>query len=247
MIRVLVNGAKGRMGSLAAQSVAADPELKLVGTTDKEDDLVAAVRDSKAQVVVDFTIASAGYRNFQKIIEAGAHPVVGTSGFNQEQVTQLRLLCLEKALGGLIAPNFAIGAVLMMRFAEEAAKYMPYVEIIETHHEKKLDAPSGTATRTAEMIATARNAPAAKRIEDEELIEGVRGGIVAGVRVHSVRMPGFIAHQRVIFGAAGQTLTLEHNSADRESFMGGVCLAAKKIVGSRELFYGLEKLMFSLL
>lgn len=244
MTRVLVNGAKGKMGSTTVTAVEKDPDLILVGQTDRGDDLAQAIKDSRAEVVVDFTIASVGYENFVKIVEAGAHPVAGTSGFNEEQVVRLKELCHQKGLGGLIAPNFSIGGVLMMRLAQEAAKYMPHVEIIEAHHEQKLDAPSGTAIRTAEMIRAAvadSDIPADK---GKELVSGVRGGRANDITIHSVRLPGFLAQQRVIFGSIGQTLTIEHNSINRESFMTGVCLSAKKIVGKKELFYGLEELLF---
>lgn len=245
MIRVLVNGAKGRMGSMSCASIEADPELNLVGQADRDDNLEQRIRDTGAQVVVDFTNASVGAEMFKKIVEAGAYPVSGTSGFNQEQVAALKKFCAEKNRGGLIAPNFSIGGVLMMKFAQEAAKYMPDVEIIEAHHEKKLDAPSGTAVRTAEMIAEARGTnKTSVPAESKEMIAGVRGGKAKDIPIHSIRLPGFLATQRVIFGSLGQTLTIEHNSINRESFMMGVCLAAKKIVGTTELFYGLEELIF---
>jgi len=243
MTRVLVNGFKGRMGSTTVAAVNDDPDLTLVGQTDKGDDLVKVIKDSNAEVVIDFTIASVGYENFLKILEGGAHPVMGTSGFNQEQVEKLKALCLQKGIGALIAPNFSVGGVLMMKFAQEAAKYLPYVEIIEAHHEKKLDAPSGTAVRTAEMIRDAMgDKPSIPK--GKELVEGVRGGMSNGITIHSLRLPGFLAQQRVIFGSVGQTLTLEHNSIGRDSFMSGVCLAARKIVGKKELLYGLEELLF---
>ncbi|MDD4616118.1 MAG: 4-hydroxy-tetrahydrodipicolinate reductase [Alphaproteobacteria bacterium] len=242
-IPVLVNGAKGKMGTMTVNAVNADPELTLVGTTDKGDDLVAEIRKSKAKVVVDFTNAVVGHDNFLKIIEAGAHPVMGTSGFKKEQVAQLTELCQRKGIGGLIAPNFAIGAVLMMRFAKEAAPYMDYVEIIESHHEKKLDAPSGTAVRTAELIAEARQAFGVQAPAEKPDAEDARGGLYSSIRIHSVRMPGYVANQRVVFGGTGQTLTIEHNSLDRESFRAGVILAIKKIVGTKDLAYGLEELL----
>ncbi|MDD3371574.1 MAG: 4-hydroxy-tetrahydrodipicolinate reductase [Alphaproteobacteria bacterium] len=242
-ISVLVNGAKGKMGTMTVNAVKADPELVLVGETDRDDDLVAAIKATKAQVVVDFTMASTGYANFLKIIEGGAHPVMGTSGFKKEQVAELKALCQKSGIGGLIAPNFAIGAVLMMRFAKEAAQYLPYVEIIESHHEKKMDAPSGTAVRTAEMIAETRQAFGLQPPAEKENAEVARGELFSNVRVHSVRMPGYVANQRVVFGGTGQTLVIEHNSLDRESFRAGVILATKKIAGKKELFYGLEELL----
>lgn len=245
MTRVLVNGAKGKMGSMACASVEADPALTLVGKTDLGDDLISAIKDCRAEVVVDLTIASVGVDNFTKIIEAGAHPVVGTSGFDKEQVKKLSALCEKKGIGALIAPNFSVGAVLMMKFAQAAAKYMPKVEIIEAHHDQKLDAPSGTAIRTAEMILEEIGSGKTSSGNSEETIKGVRGGKVDGVSIHSIRLPGFLAQQRVIFGSVGQTLTIEHNSISRESFMTGICMSAQKIVGTNKLFYGLEELLFS--
>jgi len=244
MTRVIVNGAKGKMGAMTVQFVQADPELTLVGETDRGDNLLDEIRRTKAQVVVDFTNASVGYDNFLTILEGGAHPVVGTSGFNKEQVATLGAICREKKIGALIAPNFAIGAVLMMKFAKEAAKYMPHVEIVEGHHEQKLDAPSGTAIRTAELIREGMGEvePAPER--GEELIRGSRGGRASGIPVHAIRLPGIVAQERVIFGDVGQTLVLEHTSINRECFMSGVCIAAKKIVGTTDLLYGLEELIF---
>jgi 4-hydroxy-tetrahydrodipicolinate reductase len=244
MTRVLVNGAKGKMGTITVASVKADLALTLVGQTDKGDNLAQAIKESRADVVIDFTNASVGYDSFVKIVESGAHPVAGTSGFNEDQVAELRQLCGKKGIGGLIAPNFSIGGVLMMKFAEEAAKYFPNVEIVEAHHDQKLDAPSGTALRTAEMIHQAIGKDTEAQDKSKELITGVRGGRAAGIPIHSIRLPGFLAHQRVIFGSVGQTLTIEHTSINRESFMTGVCLAAKKIVGEKELYYGLEELLF---
>ncbi len=244
MVRVLVNGAKGKMGTMSVAAIGKDPALTLVGQADKGDDLVKLVKETKAEVVVDFTTADVGYESFVKIIDAGAHPVVGTSGFNQEQIEKLADLCRSKKIGALIAPNFSIGGVLMMKFAQEAAKYLPNVEIVEAHHEQKIDAPSGTAVRTAEMINQVRNKQAAATAASKETIPGVRGGALDGVTIHSIRLPGFLAHQRVIFGSVGQTLTIEHASINRESFMSAVCLASQKIVGKTNLIYGLENLLF---
>ncbi len=244
MVRVLVNGAKGKMGRMTVEAVKADPALSLVGETDIGDDLIQSIMESGAEVVVDFTIASAAYENFVKILDAGAHPVAGTSGFDKAQVEKLADICRAKKIGGLIAPNFSIGAVLMMKFAQEAAKYIPNAEIVEAHHEQKLDAPSGTAVRTAEMMAEAAALNKAVPKTAKETLAGARGGCLGGIPIHSIRLPGFLAHQRVIFGSAGETLTLEHSSIDRKCFMPGVRLAAQKIVGEKELFYGLETLLF---
>ncbi|MCL2473543.1 MAG: 4-hydroxy-tetrahydrodipicolinate reductase [Alphaproteobacteria bacterium] len=243
MISVLINGAKGRMGTLAAGAISSDSDFALVGQTDKEDNLEEAIKAYKPQVVIDFTFAGLGHENFLKIINAGAQPVIGTSGFTGEQVASLRKVCDEKKIGGIIVPNFAIGAVLLMKFAKEAAKYMPYVEIIESHHEKKLDAPSGTAVRTAELIAEGR-AEAAMQVPGElGEINEFRGGEVRGVRIHSIRRTGVIAQEKVIFGDTGQTLSIEHDSSDRSSFSAGIRLAAKNIVGKKTLLYGLEEVM----
>lgn len=241
MIQVLVNGAKGKMGQEVVRAVRADSELELVAETDLQDDLASSIMSSRAQVVVDFTTASAGFENAKKILAAGARPVIGTSGFTEGQVGELQRAARAKGLGGVIAPNFAIGAVLLMKFAQEAARYMPQVEVIELHHDKKADAPSGTAVKTAEMISAVIPQQAPR--EEHELFEGARGATVGKVRVHSVRLPGFVAHQEVILGGLGQILTLRHDSISRESFMPGVCLACKRVVETDQLHYGLEHLM----
>ncbi len=242
MIKVLVNGAKGRMGQEVVAAIQADEELELAGETDVGDNLAQAIKQSKAKVVVDFTTASAGLTNAAAIIESGAHPVIGTSGFREEQVQELQTKAKARELGGLIAPNFAIGAVLMMKFAREAAKYLPNVEIIELHHDGKADSPSGTALRTAEMMAQAR-AKTPSSIKESFIIPGARGAELTGIHIHSIRLPGLVAHQQVIFGGLAQTLTIQHDSIHRKSFMPGVVLACKKVVGIKELVYGLENLL----
>ena len=242
MIKVIVNGAKGRMGSEAVNAVNKDEALQLVGQCDFGDDLAALIKETDAQVVVDLTAASAGFNNTQTILNAGACPVIGTSGFQVEQVKQLQALAAEKQLGGLIAPNFSIGAVLMMKFSAEAAKYLPDAEVIEAHSPQKEESPSGTGIRTAELIAAART-KATTPCSDKELIEGARGAELHGVKLHSVRLPGVVAQQTVFFGGLSETLKIEHNSQHRESFMPGICLACKEVVKHQELVYGLEHLM----
>ena len=242
MIKVIVNGAKGRMGSEAVNAVNKDEALQLVGQCDFGDDLAALIKQTSAQVVVDLTAASAGFSNTQTILNAGACPVIGTSGFQVEQVKQLQALAAEKQLGGLIAPNFSIGAVLMMKFSAEAAKYLPDAEVIEAHSPQKEESPSGTGIRTAELIAAART-KATTPCSDKELIEGARGAELHGVKLHSVRLPGVVAQQTVFFGGLSETLKIEHNSQHRESFMPGICLACKEVVKHKELVYGLEHLM----
>ncbi|BCE03511.1 4-hydroxy-tetrahydrodipicolinate reductase [Marinicellulosiphila megalodicopiae] len=243
MITVIVNGANGRMGSQACEAIKNDPDLELIGQIDYQDDLQKTIETLKPQVVVDLTIASAGFANAQTILNAGARPVIGTSGFLQEQVEKLQALAKSKSLGGLIAPNFSVGAVLMMKFAGEAAKYMPDVEVIEAHSPQKEESPSGTGLRTAEIINAART-QAPTPTSDKELIEGARGAELEGVKLHSVRLPGVVAQQTVFFGGTGETLKIEHNSQSRESFMPGICLACKKVVDRNELAYGLEHLLF---
>ena len=242
-IRVLVNGAKGRMGQEVVKAVTVASDLELVDQTDLGDDLIARIKASQAQAVVDFTTAAVAFENTRKILEAGVHPVVGTSGLLAEQVAELQQLAEDKGIGGLIAPNFAIGAVLLMKYAQDAAKYLPDVEVIELHHNRKADAPSGTAVKTAQLIAEARQEIPKALVQEKELFEGARGSEVHGVRVHSLRLPGLVAHQEVIFGGTGETLTIRHDSIHRESFMPGVCLACRKVIGTQQLFYGLEHLL----
>ncbi len=242
MVRVLVNGAKGKMGQEVVRAVDADPALTLVAQTDVGDDLTAVIKNSGAEVVVDFTTAHSGLKNTEIILAAGVRPVIGTSGFKEPDVKRLQALAAEKKLGGVIAPNFAIGAVLMMKFAQEAAKHMPDAEIIELHHDAKADSPSGTAVRTAEMIAASRAKKPEKRNE-LAIIPGARGAELDGVHIHSVRLSGFVAHQEVVFGGKGQTLRIRHDSNSRESFMPGVCLACREVMKRSELYYGLEYLL----
>ena len=242
-IRVLVNGAKGRMGATVVGAVSADPALKLVDQCDMGDDLALRIGTSGAQVVVDFTTPDAAYPNTRAILESGAHPVVGTTGFLPAQIKELQALAREKAVGGLIAPNFAIGAVLMMQFSAEAAKHLPHVEIIELHHDGKVEAPSGTAIKTAELIQAARPLAPEPLVPSRELAPGARGAQSYPVPIHSVRLPGHVAHQEVILGGLGESLRIRHDSISRESFMPGVVLAIKKVLGSGELLYGLEHLL----
>ena len=242
-IRVLVNGAKGRMGQEVVKAVTVASDLELVDQTDLGDDLIARIKASQAQAVVDFTTAAVAFENTLKILEAGVHPVIGTSGLLAEQVAELQQLAEDKGIGGLIAPNFAIGAVLLMKYAQDAAKYLPDVEVIELHHNRKADAPSGTAVKTSQLIAEARQEIPKALVQEKELFEGARGSEVHGVRVHSLRLPGLVAHQEVIFGGTGETLTIRHDSIHRESFMPGVCLACRKVIGTQQLFYGLEHLL----
>ena len=241
-IRVIVNGAHGKMGVLACSALQAHPDFDLVAGLGRGDDLVGTIEKVRAQVVVDLTRADCVYENSLAIINSGAHPVIGSSGLQDTQIEYLQQLCQEKHLGGVIAPNFSIAACLMMRFAAEAAAYFSEVEIIEAHHQQKLDAPSGTALKTAEMIADARKLPR-NELPLRELIPGARGGTHHQVNIHSLRLPGILARQQVIFGSPGETLTISHDSMDRASFMPGVILACQRVQTIQSLYYGLEHLL----
>ncbi|MCB4929222.1 4-hydroxy-tetrahydrodipicolinate reductase [Streptococcus mutans] len=253
-IKVIVAGFKGRMGSTAVDMIKNDSELELAALLDpfaaeKEIDGVPVFTDKSdlvgldAEVWVDFTIPKVAYENTHFALENGFRPVVGTTGFTQEQIADLMTLSADKKLGGLIAPNFAIGAVLLMKFAAKASKYFPDLEIIELHHDKKKDAPSGTAVKTAELIREARAYKKQGAADEEETLVGARGAEFDGFRIHSVRLPGLVAHQEVIFGAQGEGLTLRHDSYDRISFMSGVNLGIKEVVQREQLVYGLEHLL----
>lgn len=249
-ITVAVSGARGRMGLEVVQAVGGAPGLTLVGEADLGDDLAGLLARTRPTALVDFTVPESALGNIETALAHGVVPVVGTTGLGPDEIAHVRELCRTHKTGALIAPNFAIGAVLMMRFAQEAAKYMPDAEIIEMHHERKLDAPSGTAVKTAEMIAEGRAgaAPTALPADAFEKIAGSRGGKGVGdVPVHSVRLPGFVASQMVIFGGLGQTLTIRHDSIDRKSFMPGVLLAVRHApqlaANGGQLVYGLENLL----
>ena len=230
------------MGQESVKAVSKDPDLDLVAQTDLGDKLPGIIDQTKAQVVVDFTTASAAMKNADCIIESGARPVIGTSGLLPEQVAELQKLCNKQNLGGIIVPNFAIGAVLMMKYSQDAAKYFPHVEVIEMHHDRKADAPSGTAIKTANLLAESRGS-APPTVDEKEILSGARGANAENIRIHSVRLPGLVAHQEVIFGGQSQTLTIRHDSIHRDSFMPGVCLACKKVMDLNELVYGLEHLL----
>ncbi|MGL5741555.1 MAG: 4-hydroxy-tetrahydrodipicolinate reductase [Legionella sp.] len=242
LTRVIVNGAQGKMGSLACDTLNNHKDFELVAQLGKEDNLAQAIAATKAQIVVDLTRADCVYPNCLTIINHGAHPVIGTSGLLPEQIKELTGLCEIRRLGGIIVPNFSISAVLMMLFAAKAAEYLPEVEIIEAHHQQKLDAPSGTALKTAEIIAAARKEPK-NQLNLKELIPGARGGSHYDVPIHSIRLPGVIARQQVIFGSLGETLTITDDCIDRRSFMPGVVLSCQNVLELTTLVYGLEHLL----
>jgi 4-hydroxy-tetrahydrodipicolinate reductase len=245
MINVAVLGARGRMGSEVVKAVEATDGLALVAALDLGDSL-EQLKGSAAHVVVDFTTPDSVMGNLEFLINNGINVVVGTTGFDDAKLATVKgWLAQNPSVGVLIAPNFAIGAVLMMEFAEKAARYFESAEIIELHHPAKVDAPSGTATRTAELMSAARKAAGLGAMPDATTtaLDGARGAIVGEIPVHSVRARGLVAHQEVLFGGLGETLTIRHDSIDRAGFMPGVILGVRKIVNSPGLTHGLDKFM----
>ncbi len=261
-INVAVNGSYGRMGREVCRAILEEEGLELAGAFDlhghgedigevlgkqKLGILIQELNrevlaEGKTQVIVDFTTPMAVMNNIQLSLNCGIRPIVGTTGITQVDLKLINEWVEQAGLSAVIAPNFALGAVLMMKFASLAARYLNQAEIIELHHDQKIDAPSGTALKTAEMIAAGRGAEPRKR--DELLkLPGARGATAENVHIHSVRLEGLIAHQEVLFGGLGQTLSIRHDSYDRKSFMPGVILAIKKITGFRGMVYGLENLL----
>lgn len=243
--KVGVLGARGKVGTAICETVRDAEDLELVAEVDQGDPLDALV-DSGAEVVVDFTHPDVVMDNLEYCVANGIHAVVGTTGFTEDRFATLRgWLEDSPGTGVLVAPNFAIGAILMMRFAVQAAKYFPSAEIVELHHPNKADAPSGTAHRTAAMMAAARReaglGPSPDATSTE--LDGARGADVDGIRVHSVRLSGLVAHQEVLLGTQGETLTLRHDSLDRTSFAPGVLLGVRSIAGAPGLTVGLDSFM----
>jgi 4-hydroxy-tetrahydrodipicolinate reductase len=245
MINVAVLGARGRMGSEVVKAVEAAEGLALVAALDMGDSL-EQLKGSAAHVVVDFTTPDSVMANLEFLIDNGMNVVVGTTGFDDAKLATVKgWLAQNPSVGVLIAPNFAIGAVLMMEFAAKAAQYFESAEVIELHHPAKVDAPSGTAARTAELMGAARKDAGLGAMPDATTtaIDGARGALVAGIPVHSVRARGLVAHQEVLFGGLGETLTIRHDSIDRAGFMPGVILGVRKIVNTPGLTHGLDKFM----
>ncbi len=244
-IRVLVNGAFGKMGRPCVEAVNQDSDLILVAKTGREHDLAAEIKQHQPDVVVDLTNAECVLKNLQLIIESGARPVVGTSGLLKDQVELMQKKCASLQRGGIIAPNFALGAVLMMKHAQEIAKYFSSVEIIEMHHDRKGDSPSGTAVRTAEMLSETLDTRSPKNtpLNTKETIADARGANYQDIHIHAVRLPGLVANQQIIFGGLGETLTIRHDTIDRLCFMPGIMLACKKVMELNRLVYGLENVL----
>lgn len=259
--RVLVNGAGGRMGREVVRAVSAQDDMAVAATVDRTrvgedagrvagidslsviitDSLTDAIAQASPDVMVDFTLPDAVMGNVRTAVKAGLPCVVGASGLIEQNFHELSALCEEHRAPALVAPNFAIGAVLMMQFAAQAAKHFDSAEIIELHHADKADAPSATAVRTAQLMASLPGS----RFAGVESSDGrfARGHAQGGVHIHSIRLPGLVAHQEVIFGGLGQTLTIRHDSVSRESFMPGVLLAIRKVTGLRGLVVGLEHIL----
>ena len=242
-MRVAVLGAKGKVGATMVDAVQNAADLELSAQVDAGDPLTL-LTDSNTEVVIDFTHPDVVMDNLKFLIDNGIHAVVGTTGFTDERLAQVReWLAANPEVAVLIAPNFAIGAVLSMHFAKQAARHFESVEVIELHHPHKADAPSGTATRTAKLIAEARKGLPPNPDATSTGLEGARGADVDGVPVHSVRLAGLVAHQEVLFGTQGETLTIRHDSLDRASFVPGVLLGVRKVAERPGLTIGIEPLL----
>jgi 4-hydroxy-tetrahydrodipicolinate reductase len=244
-IKVGVLGARGRMGAEVVNSVNTAVDLELAAALDIGDSLDLII-DAGVEVVVDFTHPDSVLANLEFLIAKGIHAVVGTTGFDQARLDQVeQLLAINQGVGVLIAPNFGLGAILMMKFAEQAASFFESVEIVELHHPNKVDAPSGTARRTAELIAKARTAVGLGDQPDatSTSLEGARGANVDGVHIHSVRLRGLVAHQEVLFGSMGETLTIRHDSFDRTGFMPGVLVGIRNVAKHPGLTHGLDNFL----
>lgn len=255
----MVAGALGRMGQEVCRAVAGQPDLELAGGADPRADsgssagipagtpLVTSVVEGIARwrprVMVDFTTPTAAMANVRAALGAGVSPVVGTTGIAAENLAEIRQRAEAAGLGAVVAPNFALGAVLLIHLAKLAGKYFDYAEITELHHEKKLDSPSGTAVHTAREMLAARGRDFLHTISELEALPGARGAVLGGIHLHSVRLLGLVAHQEVVLGGMGQTLTLRHDSMSRESFMPGVLLAVREVVKLQRLVVGLDKLL----
>lgn len=262
LIKVAVLGACGKMGREVVKAVSEAQDMELVGACDVagagsslsdatgvpglqlaiHGEFAAMMDESKPDVVVDFAKPFV-LENALAAMERGAVPIIGTTGLAPGDLEKIEHVARDKGVGAMVIPNFAIGAVLMMKFAAEAARYMPNAEIIELHHDRKVDAPSGTSIKTAEMIDEARRAADAQPTEPAGGNDPARGEKRCGINVHSVRLPGLVAHQEVLFGGAGQVLAIRHDSLDRTSFMPGVLLAVRRAAKIQGLVYGLDKLL----
>ena len=248
MLNIAVCGANGKMGQEVVRAVNSAKDMTLVAKIDINDGQFATIKDAKnsvkIDVLVDFTQPASIYENALYCLNNGIKIVIGTTGLSDEQIAELKKLSEDKNVACLIAPNFSTGAVLMMKFAQMAAKYFDNAEIIELHHNQKKDAPSGTAVKTALLMSEQKEDFTLGNCPEKETIEGSRGGVAYNnIHIHSVRMPGYIASQEVILGASGQILTIRHDSMNRECYMGGVILAIRHVANNNDFIYGLENIM----
>jgi 4-hydroxy-tetrahydrodipicolinate reductase len=243
-IRVAVAGHRGKVGSILVAAFQLEPGVEYVGGVGSGDDLAAFLHEKRPQALVDFTRPSDALHNALVAVAAGAAPVVGTTGIPPDGIDKLEVACRQKRLGGIVAPNFAIGAVVMMHLADIAAPHFDAAEIVEMHHAAKLDAPSGTALATAKRLAARRgNRPFAHKKPEKETLAGTRGGEEGNVAVHSIRLPGFVADQDVILGLPGQTLTISHRTTSREAYVPGILLAIRKVTTEPRFYRGLDQLL----
>ncbi|WAA13745.1 4-hydroxy-tetrahydrodipicolinate reductase [Fervidibacillus halotolerans] len=265
VIKIVVTGPRGKMGREAIRMITNTKQFQLVGVIDRNNngkglseivsmedqgqdcsvftDVNQCLRETKPDCLLELSVADAAYEHALAAIQFGVRPVIGTTGLSQEQLADIEREANENKIGCIVAPNFAIGAVLMMKFAEMAAKHFPDVEIIEMHHDEKVDAPSGTALKTAEMIQRQRQEKQQGHPKEIEKLSGVRGGDFDGMKIHSIRLPGLVAHQQVLFGSVGETLTIRHDSYNRTSFMTGVKKAVETVMHVDSYIYGLENIL----
>jgi 4-hydroxy-tetrahydrodipicolinate reductase len=256
--KIVIAGPRGRMGSEAIKMVLEEPDFELVACIDRKESRISLLAEkgipvyqnpeeafygTDVDVLIDLTVAEASFNHIIMALQKNIRCVVGTTGFTAEQLEDIRRTSSENKTGCIIAPNFAIGAILMMHFSKIAAKYLSDIEIIEKHHDNKVDAPSGTAIKTLEMIKTVRATKKQGHHDEIEVMNGARGAVDDGIHIHSVRLPGLVAHQEVIFGGEGQQLTIKHDSMNRKSFMDGIKLSVNKVFGLGELVYGLENVL----
>jgi 4-hydroxy-tetrahydrodipicolinate reductase len=263
-IKIILAGPRGKMGTEALKMIEAASHFELAAAVDSKndgvqvkdlqgapvsmeapvyDDLERCIQSVEADVLVDLTRPDIGKKHLEIALNHGLRTVIGTTGFSNDDLERLTELAQEKNTGAIIAPNFAIGAILMMKFSQMAAKYLPDIEIIEKHHDQKLDAPSGTALKTAQLITEVREEKRQGHPDENEDLQGARGAELQGIRIHSVRLPGLVAHQEVMFGGEGQLLTIRHDSMNRASFMPGVKMAVESVMNVEGLVYGLENIM----
>jgi 4-hydroxy-tetrahydrodipicolinate reductase len=243
MIKVVVNGALGKMGKTVIEAVSKEKDMQLVKGVDLTDSLSDILTNNPTDVVVDFTRPEVRMQNLETILKNNAHAVVGTTGFTDSDLEKVSEWCNLYKKNVIIGPNFAIGTILQMFFAKFASKYFDTAEIVEYHHDQKVDYPSGTAVKTAQLMATERSKFNLNTKDAVANIEGARGGDFHGIKIHSLRLPGMVAHQEVIFGSSGQYLTIRHDATSRESYMPGVIMSVREVLKREGLTYGLEDIL----